>query len=367
MNKVKGIQAARQHLQIAIGTSQPPSPELLEVSPWIAMSALQKAIRRGQKELALHAAATLLQHSPERLWRRLACVAFEDVGLGDLNLVALTTAAMVGKRARAPLGGEWAVASYLTSRMTDATKCRGADDLLLAAENHPAFESQRLELGFSTLPQLLRVVASTEPLPVRALAAWFALGTDRRPSPRLARRHGDPSALFARLDEILSAGLVEIAREGHRRSGEVLPIFMALLAPHLQGEFTRVQDDDMPADVMVGAVPGWCLDIYTRPGRAALATFIEGSTRTARWVRLHIPQRRRVEFLGTIIFRLEGQCVQQRLRWSIGDELRRAVDYECNGPHCRDASEILGLARADLGELNAVRAELMERSLDNVG
>jgi hypothetical protein len=188
------------------------------------------------------------------------------------------------------------------------------------------------------------------------------LGTDRRPSPRLARRRGDINALFAALGESLPPELVEIAREGHRRSGEVLPIFMALLAPHLQRALASVQDDEMPAETMVGPVPGWCLDMYTRPGRTGLARLIEGSTQTARWVRGHIPPRQRVTFLGTIVFRLEGGCVRRRLRWGIADLLRRATDYECNGPHCRDATEILELARADLGELNTIRTELMEAS-----
>jgi hypothetical protein len=229
---------------------------------------------------------------------------------------------------------------------------------LLVAESHPAFESHRLELGFSTTQHLVRVVTSNEPLPVRALAAWFLLGTDRRPSPRLARRHGDLAALFAALSAILFPELIEIAREGHRRSGEVLPIFMALLAPQLRYEVASVEDDDMPPEIMLGDVPGWCLDVYTRPGRAALARLIEGSTQTALWVRAHIPRRHRVTFLGTIVFRLEGQCVRYRLRRGIADELRRGTDYEYNGPHCRDATEILALALADLGELNAIRAEV---------
>ncbi|MCK1416800.1 hypothetical protein IVB55_28320 [Bradyrhizobium sp. CW4] len=334
----------------------------LDCTPWTAMSALQKSIRRGRTQIALAAASTLLTQSPERLWRRLACIAFEDIGLGDVEVTALTTAAIGGKRVRATLGGEWKVASFLITRMANATKCRAADDLLLVAENHPTFESQRLQLGFSMIPDLLRIVASTDPLPVRALAAWFALGTDRRPSPRLARRHGDIASLFAAVREILPPELVEIAWEGHRRSGEVLPIFMALLAPQLRHELTSVHDDEVPVEIMVGPIPGWCLDVYTRPGRASLATLIEGSTETARWVRAHIPPRQRVQFLGTIIFRLEGQSSQRRLRWPIADELRRAVDYECNGAHCRDATEILRLARADLGELNAIRTELMEVS-----
>lgn len=362
MEEVKGLQSTRYQLHVAIGHFQPPSPQPLAISPYLAMALLQKAIRRGRAELALRAAATLLHQSPERLWRRLVCIAFEDVGLGDLDLVALTTVAMAGKRVRARLGGEWTVASYLISRMAAATKCRGADDLLLVAENHADFESPRQELGISTTHDLLRIVTSTEPLPVRALAAWFALGTDRRPSPRLVRRHGDTVSLFATIREIMPPDLVEIAREGHRRSGEVLPIFMALLSPHLQHEPVSVEDDDAPPETMVGPVPGWSLDLYTRPGRAALARLINGPTRTARWVRARIPPRQRITFLGTVFFRLEGQCVRRRLRWSVGDELRRAVDYECNGQHCPDATEILGLAQADLGELNAIRAELMEGS-----
>src|SRR4051794_17772367 len=108
-----GLLAARERLSDEIATFYAPPPVTLIASPWVAMSCLQKAIRRGRRELALKAAATLLQQSPGRLWRRLACIAFEDVGLGDLELVALATAAMAGKRTRAPLGGEWAVASFL--------------------------------------------------------------------------------------------------------------------------------------------------------------------------------------------------------------------------------------------------------------
>ena len=38
----------------------------MNMSPWLAMSLMQKAIRRGRKELALQAAATLLTQAPDR-------------------------------------------------------------------------------------------------------------------------------------------------------------------------------------------------------------------------------------------------------------------------------------------------------------
>src|SRR3954462_9545253 len=93
------------------------------------MSLLQKAIRRGDEGYALQAAATLLRDSPERLWRRLGLIAFEDVGVAAPEAVHLVTAALAGKQFRAAVGGEWEVASLLTSRLALAPKCRAADDL----------------------------------------------------------------------------------------------------------------------------------------------------------------------------------------------------------------------------------------------
>jgi hypothetical protein len=36
------------------------------------------------------------------------------------------------------------------------------------------------------------------------------------------------------------------------------------------------------------------------------------------------------------------------------------VDIECNGPHCRDATEILQLMKADITVLNDVRFQLIQ-------
>jgi hypothetical protein len=98
--------------------------------------------------------------------------------------------------------------------------------------------------------------------------------------------------------------------------------------------------------------------MYSRQGRAALQTFLEGTSETARWVRSHIPSQARVGFLGTVVFRVEGGLVRSRLRWSTANKLRRLVDSECNGPHCKDASEVLDLMRGDLSRLNEVRADV---------
>jgi hypothetical protein len=132
------------------------------------MSLVQKAIRRGRKDLALQAAATLLHGSAERLWRRLGCIAFEDVGVADIDIVAVVTAALAGKRYREELGGEWRVASFVVSKFTDAPKCRASDDLLLVAESHPDFEDARFAFAFRSVDDLIRIATGIDPLPIRA-------------------------------------------------------------------------------------------------------------------------------------------------------------------------------------------------------
>jgi replication-associated recombination protein RarA len=148
----------------------------MDVSPWLAMSALQKAIRRGREDLALSAAATLLRDAPEKLWRRIGCIAFEDVGVASLETVGLATLALAGKQVRAALGGEWAVASCIVSELCRVPKCRAADDLLMACELH-AYAKARAELPLLTTRDLIAVASGQASVPVRVLALEYALGT----------------------------------------------------------------------------------------------------------------------------------------------------------------------------------------------
>ena len=109
-----------------------------------------------------------------------------------LGAVRLTTASLGGKQPRAALGGEWAVASCLVAEMCRAPKCRAADDLLMACELHPDYAEARAELPYLTTRDLITVATGQASIHERALALWYALGTDRDRS-MLARRGGRPA------------------------------------------------------------------------------------------------------------------------------------------------------------------------------
>ena len=90
MNGPEILHLIRHDLQGAVALQgNPPTPRPMDASPWVAMSALQKAIRRGREDLALSAATTLLSDAPDKLWRRIGCIAYEDFGLASLEAVGL--------------------------------------------------------------------------------------------------------------------------------------------------------------------------------------------------------------------------------------------------------------------------------------
>jgi hypothetical protein len=355
MNGPEILHLMRHDLQGAVARhGKPQTPRPMDASPWVAMSAMQKAIRRGRQDLALSAAATLLRDAPDKLWRRVGCVAFEDVGLAGLKAVGLATASLGGKQARATLGGEWAVASCVVAELSRAPKCRAADDLLMACELHPAYADARARLPRLTTRHLIETATGRGSAHERALALWHALGSDRDRS-TLARRRGEPQLVF---DQLCEAGwphtIVEVAREGFRRTRIMLCPLVALLACETCQD-TQLESDILPPEEMIGGVPTWAIDPYSREGRAALARFLQTDAPAARWIRWNIRPAQRVSFLGHIIFRVEGGLVANRMRWPLAEELRRQVDVECSGPECPDATEILELMRGDIPRLNEAR------------
>ncbi len=196
-----------------------PDLQPLSISPWMAMSLLQKAVRRGRADLALDASATLLLDAPERLWRRLGGIAFEDIGLGCLPVVGLTCAALQSKRLRADLGGDWAVASLVVQALCEAPKSRSSDDLFMALETLPELRQKKNELVTLTNHHLRLVALHDDSVHVRALALLFLLGTDR-PGGKLPPRRGEPGLAFDVLDEMgVAPSTLAICRQGYRKTG----------------------------------------------------------------------------------------------------------------------------------------------------
>jgi hypothetical protein len=209
------------------------------------------------------------------------------------------------------------------------------------------------------MSHLLQIAGGDASLPVRALAIWYGIGTDRYPTDHMRRRKGDPQGLFdAMRGWDIAPAMVAIAEEGFRRTGQVLCPFLPLLASKKQGEARLVADDRMPPETMCGPLPNWALDMFSREGRRALKSFLSRDCRSAKWVRAHVPPPAQVVFLGDLLFAIESNLMKRRQQWGAAAELRRMATVECLGPFCPDATEVMDLLLHDLPLLNEERGHV---------
>jgi hypothetical protein len=163
---------------------------------WIALSSLQKSIRRGAAEPAT-AAAEVLWGGPSRLLDRLLVIGLEDIGVGDPEVLREVIELTTDRAWRRKLPGKGrAVTLGLVDRMCAATKSRFADEVLAIGALEPDLGLARTELVMASADRLADFCATSDDMGVRALASWFLAGTARYPMDDVPRRQGQLAAVW---------------------------------------------------------------------------------------------------------------------------------------------------------------------------
>lgn len=362
IDKKDVLASFRQELVKPLSAHTPPPLVPLHITDYIAASVMQKAIRRGENAWALSAAATLLIENPDKLWRRLACIAAEDVGLADICAVGAVVGEMAGKKLRAALGGEWPVASWLVQHLAQACKSRATDDLLMTTQLLPSLESERGTLAELSNQHLRLILLGTDTLHIRALALLYLAGTAGKPVAYLKPRRGEPALAFDVLDELGTPFTVlELAREGYRVSREPLWLLMALLASE-QPDLGREQeiDDELPTQTMAGPAPSWAIDSFTREGKLAISRLLNGVSPYTEWLQAHVQRSQQRTVTARALFHVEGGLLRRRCQSALNDDLRATNERECIGLPVQLTVEAMRLLKDDLPILNAIRAQIME-------
>jgi hypothetical protein len=281
---------------------------------WLAKSALQKAIRRGDVTTAWTAVRVLAQRQPDQLWRRLVVIALEDVGIGDLSLVHQVLTVSGKKSWRAQNGGDEAIANTLVDRLCQAPKCRDACELLVIADLHPSLKKQRTHFLDFNEGQLCEIVADADrDIAERTLAAWLIAGTKRFPAFSLPEVDGSFSVL---LDVYRHLGVpdhvLEMARMGSTRTQEGHPLTLPLVWLAADAS-SAIEPVGLPPSSIIHGWPAEAYDMHTRPGRRALSLFTERSDTLRTLMARHLSPKDHADFLGSLVFRSEGHLVDRRI------------------------------------------------------
>lgn len=334
-----------------------PKAPAFDCSAGLAKSILQKSVRRGEHDVALRAAATLLAEAPDQLWRRLAGIAMEDVGHGSWSTVEAVTRLAHSKRERDRYGDPWKVAAFAVDALCSAPKCRASDDLLMSSQRHPALNLFRSRAKEWTDGSRLEFVVGDGPIMERAAVAWIFLQAESTPPYWSVSRERADRLLGVLFDSGIPAKIIDTADRSFRVTSELLPFMACLLAPTVPRTMKAI-DDPVTATAEIGGVPNWALDLFCPEGRVALQHFLTFDCASARTIRTTVPAGRQLGVLGHLLFRIEGQQCRHRRRWKLAADLQHIMDEQCHAPYFPNARQILNALREDLPLINLARHEV---------
>ena len=341
---------------------QPPVPMPGDV--WILKSAMQKAIRFGEVDRALQAAAGFWRQDRVGFWRRFgAVIVFEDLGVGDVDAVMQVLAATCSAAWRKRMGDE-RVALYLVRLLCLATKNRMMDALYILAERDPAYSQLRQRFAQADDETLITYASDdTNNLIERALACWYLAGTKKYPSDSIPPRVGSPQKLVELLHSLPVPEAMRAACVGvMNRTAWPLAVFFPLIwqeafPPVGTAKFFVEQESLRPIPDVEG-IPLYACDMFTRTGQASM-----------RQLQKEVPSLRyySIKQIGLTLFYLEGGRVDRRFTSESMEafcQQGEIIDIETNGldmPHYLHLRECL---REHLPVLDAIRTTRLQRMLE---
>lgn len=273
--------AHRQLIRAAIGAVSPVMAlphwrKLVKMDRWILASALQKCIRRGLQDEAVNVAVAIHSVDPQYGWRRLRVIAFEDVGMGNIEAVAAVVA-IAGKRQLRNAIGDLQVFVGQVQSLTASVKDRTACDLLSWIGCAP--DSADFRTVLLGMPSRWETIALTSELPVwqRTMALQLLAGcTERTGGGYRTISRSNPDALNRVVEALEPHSLVAFAvlRGKGTESLNVALLFAYLLRRQASRRPTVSREAEVRNPARIGGViaPSFCM--YTRVGLRALRMFL---------------------------------------------------------------------------------------------
>ena len=346
------------------GLADNDSPPPLPCDRWVASSALQKAIRRGDAATAARAATTLVEQGWARLWRRLLVIAVEDIGVGSVD-VCIEVVRLVVEQKYATSAIRRAALYRACNLLAKAPKDRSTDYLIAMAMHDPALEETRQLCFRADISERLEYAVSPDwSLPMRAVAAWYASGVESWPERRVGR--GDFPGLMQRFaDRGAPTELLEATCVTANKTREPIAVFLPLLWLALTNEPSKVVQTDLPRSGDVDGVPLSALDLHTRLGRTALSIFGSRNAEIAKFLSENLTGFRAVKALRYAAFFADSGALQPRLEWCTGKDIERlgiAADFRSIKVDPAIGKHLIGIVREHLDELNGIRAGVFARA-----
>lgn len=341
-------------LSDAVDALPSPSKKLPDITdPYVARSALQKALRRGDADRAMQVAASLL-NDPQRLWKGLAVTVFEDFGSATIDLRGQVVAACSSKKVRSDLGGDLVVVQALIHQLCEVPRDRRVDEAYMFAgvlEKDPPSPKERRRWS----PELRELLDRSGDLIRRC----------ERPVPRRSFKTVLARECDAFLVELYEAERIDneelaICIQGRKTTQCLLPVLSPLTKPvsPRQGSFSLTLTCPAGMSRDTYDVPLYALDGYTRAGKQVLELLFWANPRLQSLLQPLISRSAKMKALAALLFVVEGGVCKEEISDPLYDELKHISRGRWSGLSADVIPEALSAMRAALPHLNQLRQEI---------
>jgi len=318
----------------------------LKLDPWSASSLLQKAIRRGDTDLAQRAASLFYRYRGTAIFRRLLHIAIEDVGIANIALVSEIATLVTDKPLRDILGSDIELIHDTCGKLASSPKDRSADyldSIVRWANLAPSTYERETGVGrlVSNAAQLLRqcTIDRNNQSTISEAAVHQLLDKDwtaRNPSleniiVRAAKCRAYPFTLM------------------------LMPLWSVLAAENLE---VSAATQSLPEPEWLDGVPLFVFDKHTAIGKAAISRLASENPDMRRMLSRWVAAPHRIQVAEIAAFYADAMPVSRKFRWSrseILEELGCQADMVLAGCDIDGVQCVLEAARDNLENLNDVR------------
>ena len=304
---------------------------------WRLASGVQKAVRRNKPNSAAVLAYGLFHVDRPYLYYRLAVIAVEDVGIGNIPVITalfrfLRRAAQIRKTCGAD--AEWKIVRSLVIDMALGPKDRNSTEISVVAKLGNASPDM---VGLLDT-WLTEVSPVNRPVTIHAFKAAVSLAKNPESRPLLLdayQRAGVPAAVtycagqsLAKMKYLLGAGLGMVWQ-------------LALVSPT---QIVR-DDPDLLDDGQIGAYTGATFDKHTSEGKRAVKYWLKSCPEIEKYVsQILKPETSVSEAVGMLLFDWEGSRCRRRLDYEGSATLQRLAQmridsFVIEGNHGQEFAE----------------------------
>lgn len=336
----------------------------LPLDRYIALSLLQKAIRRGELVYGLISASYLFRADPTAFWRRLAIIAVEDIGIANIPLVCQVLIAAGGKKIRQEIGDSEQIAVSLIGEMCRSPKDRSTDDLFDVLNRDTSLDALKATVAEIPEEEVWDFYnPHTQGIEENAVALVQLATSWTNFSAYVGRQTRWPLVISMLPEEHVSPCIKETANLGLLRTRLILAPLLAAISPDAPKVRSFIDDDLLP-ECHIHGLPSWAFGMHTRTGLAAFRSFAHRSTEMKSLMAQRVPSSvSKSKAIGGLVFRLDCGQLQNRLDWDAGHRLKErttAMGWGFPDDLVPDALRILS-KEVDL--LNDCRVQAFELSL----